>query len=173
MSHPEAPAPAEAEGSSQAQVNREPVYEVGYHLVPTVAEGDVGAMVERIRALLEKDGGEILAQEYPKRMTLSYRIERSAQGKREKYTESWFGWIKFDTESANVPGIEAALRDMREVLRSLIIETVREVPAPTPRAVFTSDRLEGETIKKMPSTEESKGEVSEEELDKSIEALVK
>ncbi len=40
------------------------------------------------------------------------------------------------------------------------------------RAVFTSDRLEGETIKKPAAAPEEKTAVSEEELDKSIDALV-
>jgi hypothetical protein len=61
------------------------------------------------------------------------------------------------------------------VLRYLLVQTVREEEAPARRAVFTSDRLEGETLKKpvAPAEEPTKGgEVSEEELDKSIDAIV-
>jgi hypothetical protein len=54
----------------------------------------------------------------------------------------------------------------------LLVETVREDVAPTRRAVFTSDRLEGETLKKPVAEAEKPAEVSEEELDKSIDALV-
>ena len=58
------------------------------------------------------------------------------------------------------------------MLRSLIIETVREdIVPPKARAVFTSDRLEGETIKAPKAPKEVPAEVSEAELDKSIDAL--
>ena len=99
-------------------------------------------------------------------------VERAAQGKREKYGESWFGWIKFAQKREKMPAIEAALNASREVLRSLIIETVREdIVPPKARAVFASDRLEGETIKKPAAPQEKAAPVSEAELDKSIDAI--
>jgi hypothetical protein len=37
-------------------------------------------------------------------MTLSYVIERATSGKREKYTESYFGWVRFVVEErAGIP----------------------------------------------------------------------
>lgn len=168
-SHPEAP----AEGLSQAKPTT-PVYEIGFHVVPTVAEDGVAAVVEKIRAAL--GSAEIIAEHFPQKMLLTYQVERSVQGKREKYTEAYFGFIKFAlaeaAERSAIPTLQAALTALPEVLRFLIIETVRE-DAPNPRrAVFTSSRLEGETIKKPEAAPERAAEVSEEELDKSIDALV-
>ncbi|MBC7836599.1 hypothetical protein H7X87_02365, partial [Acetobacteraceae bacterium] len=75
------------------------------------------------------------------------------------------------TEKEYIPALEGMLRSTKDILRYLLVETVRE-DAPTRRAIFTSDRLEGEVIKKPASApEEVKGPVSEEELEKSIEAL--
>lgn len=167
MSHPEVES-----GFTQANVmdNEKTVYEVGYHVVPTIPEAQVGAVVDRIREALQAGEFVLIGEEYPKRMTLAYRIERSVSGKREKYTESYFGWFKFEGEQSNIPALSATLRGVNDVLRYLIIETVREA-APAPRAVFSSDRLEGETIKKMNIAEERQGEVSQEEIDKSIEAI--
>ena len=88
---------------------------------------------------------------YPAKMTLLYTIERALSGKREKFLESYFGWIKFATEREHIAALEASLRGNRNILRYLLIQTVREDAAPR-RAVFTSDRLEGETIQK-PTTE--------------------
>ena len=65
-----------------------------------------------------------------------------------------------------------ALRGMSEVLRFLVIETVREDVVAPRRAVFSSDRLEGEPIKKPTAAPEAVREISEEELNKSIDALV-
>ena len=165
-SHSEAP----AEELSQAKKDTTPVYELGFHVVPTVPEDGVSAVVEKVRKAL--GDAEIISEHFPSRMTLAYRIERSVQGKREKYTESYFGFIKFACEREAIPALQAALTAMPQVLRFIVISTVREdIPAPR-RAVFTSSRLEGETIKKPEVAPEKAAEVSEEELDKSIEALV-
>lgn len=159
--------------STQANAPKDPrpVYEVGFHVVPTIPEGEVGAVVEKIRAALSKGGAEIITEKFPEKMTLTYTIERATSGKREKFGEAYFGFIKFATEREFIGSLEEVLRSMKEILRYLLVETVRE-EAMARRAIFTSDRLEGETIKKPAAApEESKGPVSEEELEKSIEAL--
>jgi len=168
MSHLEAP----AEGLSQAKnTDGRPVYEVGFHVAPTVPEDGVAAVVDKIRSAL--DGAEIISEQFPQKMKLAYTIILSDSGKREKSNEAYFGFIKFATERGAIPMFEQALRAMKDVLRFLLIETVREDIVITPRrAVFASDRLEGETLKKPTDTPEEKAEVSEEELDKSIDALV-
>ena len=147
-----------------------PVYEIGYHLVPTLAEGDVAAEAAKIRAML--GDAEIITDETPRKMTLSYVVERPGAGRREKYGEAYFGFIKFAIDKEHINAIEAKLRATREVLRYLLIQTTREEIAPARRAVFTSDRLEGETLKKPAAEPEKPAEVSEEELDKTIDALV-
>lgn len=171
----------QAEGNPNVSTQATPkkdsklIYEVGFHLVPTIAEGDVSAVVEKIRAAITKAGGTVFAEEAPKLMKLSYRIERADSGKREKYTESYFGWMKFEGHReelpAGIPPLQEELRGTRDVLRFLLIQTVREAPAPA-RAVFSSDRLEGETIAAPKRAEEKTGEVSEEELQKGIESLI-
>lgn len=175
--HPEAEAKTDAEGSSQAtpKKDRKLIYEVSFHIVPTVAEGDVAAAAHTLHAAIENAGGSVIAEEAPKRMRLAYRIERSDSGKREKYTESYFGWVKFEGERdglpQNIPVLQETLRGTRDILRFLLIETVREAPAPA-RAVFSSDRLEGETIAAPKRAAEKGGAVSEEELQKGIESLI-
>jgi ribosomal protein S6 len=167
MSHP-----AEAGLTQANEASEKPVYEVGFHIVPTVAESELGTVLEKIRALLAKGDAEIIKEEFPAKKTLAYVVERSVAGKREKYAESYFGFIKFAIGKDAVGAFTAALRGTSEVLRFLVIETVREDAVAPRRAVFSSDRLEGETIKKPVATPEISGEVSEEELNKSIDALV-
>lgn len=158
-----------------SQANKEeagmdrPVYEVSFHLVPAIPEDGVAAVVERVRAAL--GDAEIITEQFPARMTLAYPIERSVQGKREKYHETYFGWVKFALERQALPTLQEKLRSTQQVLRFLVVETIREEAAPR-RAVFTSSRLEGETIKKPEAAPEKVTDVSEEELDKSIDALV-
>jgi len=163
--------PQGAEPSTQADIAEVlPVYEVGFHLVPQVGDDGVAAVVEKIRKAL--GDAEIIAEGFPAKMSLAYTVERSDQGKREKFSESYFGFIKFAAPGDTIAVLEEALKTP-QVLRHLIVHTTREdlMTRPT-RAVFTSDRLEGQTIAKPTVAPEKSAEVSEEELDKSIESLV-
>lgn len=169
----ESQAEAQAEVSSQANVDRTPVYEVGFHVVFTVTEGEVPSVVEKIRAELKKVDAELIAEHPPQKITLAYTIEKDSGGKREKFNNAYFGSIKFAAEREHILALTEYLRGAKEILRFLLIETVREVPTVPRRAVFTSDRLEGQAIVKHPGTPEKKGEVSDEELDKKIEELVR
>jgi len=163
---------AETSQAEQAssQANATPVYEIGFHIVPTVGDEGVSAVVESVRKSL--GDAEIISEGFPKKITLAYQVERATQGKREKYTESYFGHIKFAMQRDGITAFTEAVRVMQPILRFLIIETVREDIATAPRrAVFTSDRLEGKTLEKPVAAPEKAAEVSDAELDKSIEAL--
>lgn len=167
------------EASTQApnlspQGNKNPVYEVGFHLIPTIGEEGIGAAVEAIRKAL--GDVEIIKESFPNKVSLSYTVERATAGKREKYTQSYFGWIKFALTAEMgrevIPTLQTALGAMQHVLRFIVIETVREdISVARQRTVFVSDRLEGKTLEKPTAAKETPTEVSEEELDKSIEAL--
>lgn len=161
-----------AEVLTQANSDSRPVYEVGFHIVPIVGDEGVAGVVDQIRSAL--GNAEIISEQFPERKRLAYTVERSLTGKREKYDEAYFGFIKFALERESISALEEALRSNKSVLRHLLIETVREDISQAPRrAVFASDRLEGETIQKPKSAaEEPAGVVSEAELDKSIDALV-
>src|SRR5665213_445226 len=98
-------------------------YEVGFHLIPTLSEAQVAEALEAVRAVLVKEGAEALGEQAPERMTLAYRIERSISGKREKYTESYFGWIKFTAERGVIPVLSAAYTNTHNILRFIIVET--------------------------------------------------
>ncbi len=171
-SHPASAGSTQAtSGPSGALVkNTTPVYEIGFHIISTVGEEGVPAVVDSIRKALGK--AEIISESFPHKITLAYQVERATQGKREKYTESYFGHIKFAMEREGINAFTEAMRTLNPILRFLIVETVREDIAAAPRrAVFTSDRLEGKTIEKPVGAAEKPAEVSEAELDKSIEAL--
>ena len=47
--------------SIEAIPNDPKIYEVGFHIVPIVAEDDLGARVTKIRDVIESNGGHIIA----------------------------------------------------------------------------------------------------------------
>jgi ribosomal protein S6 len=146
------------------------IYEVSFHAPVAVGEDGAAAVFERVKGLIASLNGSLIAEGAPKRMPLATEIVRSVTGKREHHTEGYFSWIKYEAPAESAPALEIALKKDREVLRYLLIVTVRD-SGPAAR-FLSSDRLEGETIRKREPVEASKGPVSEEELDKSIEQLV-
>ena len=161
-----------AEGSSEPKVNDETaVYELAFHIVPQIPTEGLGAVVEKLHKLI--GNAEVIAEQAPEKKNLAYTIIISHTGKREKFDTAYFGWIKFATRRDAIPSVEVGVRSMKEVLRYLLVETVRENTMEQPRrAVFTSDRLEGQTIEKPVAPAEKVAEVSEEQLDKTLEGLI-
>ncbi len=165
---------SQAKASSQAsQQETRPIYEIGFHVVPQADEAQAAQVVETLKSTLISKDAEIISEGAPARVRLAYTIDRAEAGRHEKFDEAYFGFIKFAIEREHINELETKLRGNREILRFLLVQTVREDITLAPRRVmFTSDRLEGETIKKPVSEPEKAVEVSEEDLEKSIDALV-
>lgn len=145
------------------------LYEVGFHLVPTVSENDVAAEAARITSILEKNGATIKVSEGPMLKGLTYTMEKTSGGKISRYDNGYFGSIVFETTADLIPEIRSAVEKLPNVLRSLVIETSPEALLPRERRV--AGRIEPEKFRaEKPTTPAAP--VSEEELDKSIEKLV-
>lgn len=147
------------------------VYEVGYLLTPHLPEEKVGETVTHIKSILEKEGVFFIADEFPKLRVLAYTIEKPIAGKREKYQNAYFGWIKFEATGEAAVAIKKALSNERAIIRFLIIKTIREIPS----AKFYV-RRETLTEEKKPVKADApaspKPVISEAELDKTIAELV-
>ncbi len=157
----------EESGASESSV-----YELGYHILSSVTEADLGAEVTAIRAAIEARGGVFVADEFPKETPLSYEMVKVSVGKRSRHSKAYFGWFKFEANPAEAATILKNVEAMPMVLRAILIKTVRENTMLGKR-IFVSDRMEGETIKRREVKKEtSTAPVSEEELDRSIEKMV-
>ncbi len=148
-----------------------PVYEVGYLLVPTLSEGEAASYPQNIKGLLAKHKMQVIAEEAPRMVTLSYVMTKGEGGQRQRFTSAYFGWVKFDGEKEEIKALEETLKKDPSLVRFLLVSTVRESTY-SPNRLLSSDRLEGETIKRKVVSEAGKGKMSEAELDKTIEELV-
>lgn len=149
------------------------VYELGVHLLPTIAEENVAAAFAGVKELVESKGGVMIAEEAPRLLALAYTIYRRETGKAQPFSQAYFGWLKFDMEPERAAELKREAADRPEVLRSLVIETIRESTL-SPKKIFM-ERSDQETMKKEITAlrdKEKGGPVSEEELDKTIEGLV-
>lgn len=146
------------------------VYEVGFHLVPKVAEAEMPAEVEKIKQILSAHGASVIADEVPRMTQLSYPMARRDAGKRDRYNQAWFGWVKFEVEPQQVKEIESEIGRMQTVLRMIIISTVRE--STRSAKIFVSERPVGETIRKPERAQQDAKKLSEAEIDSAVESLV-
>ena len=160
------------EMSIEAIPNDPKIYEIGFHIVPIVAEDDLGARVTKIRDVIESKGGRVIADEYPKHMDLSYAITKIAANKRALYRSAYFGWIKFEADPAGIKALEADMMKDDFILRFILVKTVRENTM-APKKALQAKREDGiapqeKTVEKV----EVKPQLTEEELDKTIDDLV-
>ena len=148
------------------------VYELGYHIVSTVAEENLPKEVEPLKAIVLKDGGSLISLGEPKLINLAYSMTKSVADIKKKFNTAYFGWLKFETKSELMPMIKKAVDANPLVLRYLLIKTVRENTLYTPKlnSVKVADK-EAPKAKKSIKTDEKKA-TSLEDIDKSIDELV-
>jgi len=164
----------EKEGGLQARLPNlaGQVYELGYHIVSTVAEENLPKEVETLKAIVLKDGGSLVSEGEPKLINLAYSMTKSVADTKKKFDTAYFGWIKFETKSELMPSIKKAVDANEHVLRYLLIKTVRENTMFTPKlTVRTAEATEAPKVKKSIKTEEKKA-TSVEDLDKTIDELI-
>ena len=145
------------------------VYEIGYLLVPSIVETDVPREVTAIKDLIEKEKAGIISEEFPKFRALAYPMRKHIGGAWQTCANAYFGWVKFEGSPEAARKIEDELRRSQNILRYLLIKTIREhtlVGARPPR-------VDGPRAKRdAPADAEPSAPVSEVELDKSIEKLI-
>lgn len=100
-------------------------YELAFHVLPTVAEGEVAGVAADLKSLVEKAGATILSEEAPQRFDLAYDIVKHVEGRNRTFSSAYFGWIRFSVEPAALDGLTEEVEADRRVLRYLIIRLTR------------------------------------------------
>ena len=151
-------------------------YELGYHLVPLVHEDSLPAEVGQIREVIEQAGGISTADQFPAARPLSYGMSRMVGGKRETFTQSYFGWMQFELPAGAIEEVKHSLGMNDHILRLIIVRTKREIPIVTRTTSIVQPAEEVPMGDAEPvvarTTEPLEPTLSDEELDKTIEELV-
>ncbi len=146
------------------------IYELGYHLVPTLAEEQIAQASGAVRGMIERISKDVIAEELPVFIDLAYTIVKTVDHKNKRFDQAYFGWIKFEGAPAGIAEIEEALKKDPNVLRYLVVKTIRE-------NTFIAKKFTGAKVKELEevvTAEESAPVVaSDEALDKAIDELVK
>ncbi|MDO8522646.1 MAG: 30S ribosomal protein S6 [bacterium] len=158
------------------------IYEIGYHIIPTVKEDDVEKTVGEIRSAIESAGGgpssggkaTFIAEGAPSLIKLAYPMSVREGEKYTEYDRGYFGWIKFEAPASMVAVLNNALKSNLSVLRFVIWKTVREdtrakIKPPTMREVKRTDIIKPAPRRAV--AEESAAPVSEEDLEKALQDI--
>lgn len=62
--------------AEEAGAGERGIYEVGYHLVPTLSEAEVASFVKDLMDFLKKEGAEFVGEKVPEKIDLAYAIHK-------------------------------------------------------------------------------------------------
>ncbi len=132
------------------------LYECGFILVPTIPESEVPQTVSSLKALVTSAGGTITSEGTPEFIDLAYTMERTIGSKKSKYSQGYFGFIKFETSPESLEQLKKALDGDANIVRYILIKT----------------NSENTIVFKKPKVEAKRGvEINEEELLENTESV--
>ncbi len=149
------------------------VYEVGYHLLPSLSDADRATATKEIAAFLSEAGATFIGDHAPEHLDLAYPIQKRVNGKLTSFSEAYFGWVAFEVERSKMAGLTAFLDAHAAVLRYICISTTRdEVKAVVEGAILMPTAVASKEAIKAPkrATEES-APVSDEMLGVALETM--
>lgn len=152
------------------------VYEASYLLLPTFSQEQVPGKVAGIKEALVSLGATLISDEDPILIDLAYQMVKVVQTERYKADQGYFGWVKFELEKSAINSVKKFLDESPDVLRYLIIKTVKENTLLNGKMKLRSE----DKTKKFDDRDEAFEEVVDvvkdeavlEEVDKNIDELV-
>lgn len=149
------------------------VYELSYILSSSIQDEKLADEISIISKLITDNGGEIISSENPILIELAYPMTKITPTFRGKFSKGYFGWIKFEVEKEALPKIKQPLDLSNNVVRYLLINTVRENTLLNGKMVLKQDSPKKQTVDDNADILEGSEEVMNlEEVDKSIDNLV-
>ena len=102
------------------------VYELGYLILPSIAEDALSGVIDKIRALINEVGGKELDGEAPFKYPLAYSMSKTIGASRYVLSDAYLGWIKFEVEPSKIAAVKAGVEKIAEIIRFLLIKAPRE-----------------------------------------------
>lgn len=137
-------------------------YEFSYLVTPTTSEAEIGSVVDSFKADLAKVEAEIISEQAPEFIDLAYVIEKNVSSKKQKWSQGYFGWIKFNAHPETMEVLKKTFDGNNLIMRYMLIKT-------NPENIIIFKKPKNEARRPDAVTDESIFEGLEE--DDSIEAL--
>ncbi len=168
------------------------IYELGYHLVPTLPVEQIPKASGAVRGMIERISEDIIAEELPVFIDLAYQVVKTINHKNKRFDDAYFGFVKFAGFPEDIAKLEDELKKDENVLRYLVIKATREntfvsKKFPSSNSKNRDEGVLAEKVEAKPVIAVSKPKVaneaegtiieaevsaSDEELDKAIEKLI-
>lgn len=116
------------------------VYELGYLLIPLVREDEIPGTVAALKETLSAHNATVFAEEAPALLELAYEMDKVLENKNKHFNTGYFGWMKFEAPSTDLPALKKKLDESNVLLRYILLKTVKE------NTVFSKKPL-SETLK--------------------------
>lgn len=146
------------------------IYEVGYIILPTIAEDGVAPEVSRLKEILGSVEAKVVSDEYPVLISLQYEMTKRIDTKNVHFDKGYFGWIKFEAGSETIETIKKQLDLNKAILRYIIISTVRENTISSKKPFASS--LITRSSRSVKEVNEEKLPIDEDAVDLEIDRLV-
>ncbi len=124
--------------TEEHQDERVQLYEIGYLVVPTVAEEQLPGVVQELKSILEGQGAVIHSEGNPLMRELSYSIGKS--------DTAYFGWIRFNVKSEVAPVIKQKVEGLEHLLRFLLIKADEDTIIIAPEVVSSEEETEAPSV---------------------------
>lgn len=149
------------------------VYELGFHFAPIIAEADVAVQFSHLKAIIEKNAGEFISEDFPKLQPLSYEISQTIKAQKRSYDHAYFGWVKFTLSADKLADVEKEVKAFDPIIRYIFIKTVKEdtMSAPVVAAAEGAEKAPTDAPRRR-STKEAAPAINVAQVDKKIEEMV-
>jgi ribosomal protein S6 len=153
-------------------------YEIGYHLISSVPAEKVEGVVTALKAILTGKGAQMIAEETAQLMDLAYTMTKKIGTAHQRFDQAYFGWFKFELDGSEIESVKKAFELNPDMLRMLVITTVKENTYLGKRApvvagsLISTDAIVGAENMQIPGLEGA-APASIEDMDKSIDEMVK
>ena len=101
-------------------------YELSFILVPTIPEAEVAEKVAALKAAIAAVEGTVGAEGNAEFIDLAYQIEKNIKSKKMKWTQGYFGWMKFTAAPEALEVLKKAFDANLELMRYMLIKTSME-----------------------------------------------
>lgn len=98
-------------------------YELGIVAKPTLSEGELNALVEKMKGLVTEQGGEIESVNLWGKRRLAYPVE--------KHNEGYYVFFRFLLSPAKVEEISRVARLTEEILRYILVKEEKREERPS------------------------------------------
>jgi small subunit ribosomal protein S6 len=110
------------------------IYEISFIFDNKLSEEAALEKGNAIKQSIATLGGSFISEEVPYMRELAYEMIRVVNNINVRFNEGYFGWIKFELDADKVKDFEKNLKLDEEIVRYLVVNTVRENTVFTKRA---------------------------------------